>query len=104
MLCQRCRLREACCIVASCGSGECYELHLCLACKETPGPAPCPADQKVLVGSAMEDAHSKGLSDEDVAQIVDIDTREIRRIMDGLGVSEPALWDKIRARLVVEED
>jgi transcription initiation factor IIE alpha subunit len=51
----------------------------------------------------MEDACTKGLSDGEVACILDIDAREIRRIMEGLGVSETSAWEKIRARLVVEE-
>jgi ribosome-binding protein aMBF1 (putative translation factor) len=51
----------------------------------------------------MEDARKKGLSDEDVAHALDIEAQEIRRIMDGLGVSEPAVWEKIRARLIIKE-
>ncbi len=103
MLCQKCGFREACCIVTSCGGIECYELHLCLTCRDTPGPAPRAEDQLALVAPAMEDACTKGLSDGEVARILDIDAREIRRIMEGLGVSETSAWEKIRARLVVEE-
>jgi hypothetical protein len=33
MLCQRCGVREATCIITSCGQGsECLELHLCGEC------------------------------------------------------------------------
>jgi hypothetical protein len=103
MLCQRCGFREACCIVTSCGSAERYELHLCLTCRDASGPAPRAEDQLVLVAPAMEDARKKGLNDEDVARALDIDAQEIRRIMEGLGVSEPAVWEKIRARLVIDE-
>jgi hypothetical protein len=103
MLCQKCRFREACCIVTSCNGIDCYELHLCLTCRDTPGPAPRAEDQLALVAPAMEDAHKKGLSDEDVARVLDIDAQEIRRIMDGIGVSEPTVWEKIRTRLVIEE-
>jgi predicted nicotinamide N-methyase len=34
MLCQRCGVREARCIVTSCDGNECYELHLCLPCQD----------------------------------------------------------------------
>ena len=34
MLCQRCGVREARCAVTSCDGNECYELHLCLRCRE----------------------------------------------------------------------
>lgn len=66
MLCQKCGFREACCIVTS-GGAECYELHLCLTCRDAPGPAPRAEDQLALVAPAMEDAREKGLIDEDVA-------------------------------------
>jgi hypothetical protein len=51
----------------------------------------------------MEDARTKGLSDGEVARILDIDAREIGRTMEGLTVSEISLWEKISARRVVEE-
>ncbi len=104
MLCQKCGFREACCIATSCNGIDCYELHLCLTCRDVPGPAPRAEDQQTLVGAAMKDAYEKGLSYEDVARALEIDADEIRRIMDGLGVSEPAVWEKIMARLVVEEE
>lgn len=103
MLCQKCGFREACCIATSCNGIDCHELHLCLTCRDVPGPAPCAEDQQTLVAPAMEGARTKGLRDEDVARALDIDPDEIRRIMEGLGVSEPAVWEKIRACLVIEE-
>jgi predicted nicotinamide N-methyase len=33
MLCQKCGVREARCLVTSCDGNECYELHLCLPCQ-----------------------------------------------------------------------
>jgi predicted nicotinamide N-methyase len=33
MLCQRCGVREARCLVTSCDGNECYELYLCLPCR-----------------------------------------------------------------------
>lgn len=101
MRCDRCGLRDACCIVTSCDGIECFELHLCLECRDRAEPAPSAQDQRALVAPAMEDAQARGLTEEDIARVLDIDPSEIRRIMQGHGVSEPALWKRIRAHLVV---
>ncbi|MCK7512027.1 MAG: hypothetical protein MZV70_53600 [Desulfobacterales bacterium] len=43
----------------------------------------------------------RAVGDEDVARLVI--GKEIRRIMEGLGVSGSAVWEKMGARLVIEE-
>jgi hypothetical protein len=103
MRCERCGLREACCIVTSCNGVECYELHLCLECRDRAEPTPSAQDQRSLVAPAMEDARAKGLTEEDIASVLAIDPGEIRRIMEGQGVSDPAAWERIRAHLVIPE-
>lgn len=104
MRCDRCGLRDACCIVTSCNGRECYELHLCLECRDRAEPAPSAEDQRSLVVPAMEDARARGLTEADVAQALCVDPDEIRRVMDGQGVSEPGVWERIRAHLVVPEE
>jgi len=51
----------------------------------------------------MEDAQAGGLTEDDIARSLEIDPGEIRRIMAGQGVSDPAAWERIRAHLVIPE-
>jgi hypothetical protein len=102
MLCQRCGLREACYFITSCGGFECYELCLCLECRDRGGSIPSTEDQEALVAQAIEDARSKDLTVHDIAVSLGIDPDEIRRVMNGQGVSDRATWEKIRAHLIVK--
>ncbi|KPK76840.1 MAG: hypothetical protein AMJ79_05275 [Phycisphaerae bacterium SM23_30] len=103
MLCQKCGIRKACCIVTSCDGIECYELHLCLECKEGGGGFPTPAEQKQIVASAMEGARAKGLDEEIISEAIGIEAEELRRILRGEGVRDPAVWQIIIKHLRTDE-
>ncbi|HOS98641.1 MAG TPA: hypothetical protein PLU54_13390, partial [Deltaproteobacteria bacterium] len=94
---------EACCIVTSCNGVECTELHICRECRDRAEPTPSAQDQRSLVAPAMEDAQAGGLTEDDIARSLEIDPGEIRRIMAGQGVADPAAWERIRAHLVIPE-
>ncbi len=95
MLCEKCGVREARCIVTSCNGVECYELHLCLECKDGGVGLPSCDQQQAIVESAMDGARAKGLDEEMICEAIGIDAEEIRRILRGEGVSEPAVWRTI---------
>lgn len=99
MLCQKCGVRKARTIVTSCNGIECYELHLCLQCRNGVGGFPTPDDQKKVVESAMEGARAIGLDEESIADALGIDAEEIRRILRGEGVLDPAVWQVIKKHL-----
>ena len=99
MLCQRCGVREACCIATSCNGVECYELHLCLECNEGRTGLPTQEEQSAVVAGAMAGARESGLDEESIAAALGIDAEEIRRVLQGEGVSCPAVWEAIKAHL-----
>ena len=102
MICQCCGHRDAISIVTSCNRTECYELHLCEACRETGRRLPTAEQQQRIVASAMDGAAREGWSEEGVAAAVGIDVAELRRVLRGAGVSEPAVWAQIAGRLRIE--
>lgn len=95
MLCQRCGVREARTIVTSCNGFECYELHLCLKCRNGVSAFPSPDEQQKVVASAKE----TGLNEESISDVLGIDIEEIRRVLRGKGVSHPAVWQVIKKHL-----
>lgn len=96
MLCEKCGVREARCIVTSCNGVECYEHHFCLECREGGGGGlPSCDQQQAIVESAMESARDKGLDEEMICEAIGIDAEEIRRIVRGEGVSDSAVWQMI---------
>ncbi len=99
MLCQKCGVREARTIVTSCNGRECYELHFCLQCRKGVSGFPTPGEQKKVVESAMDGARATGLDEESVSDSLGIDAEEIRRVLRGEGVSEPAVWQVIKKHL-----
>ena len=102
MLCEKCGVREARCIVTSCNGVECYELHLCLECKDGGVGLPSCDQQQAIVESAMEGARSQGLDEESIAQAIGIDAEEIRRILRGEGTSTAAIWQTISRHLIID--
>ncbi len=99
MLCQRCGVRQARTIVTSCNGFECYELHLCLECRNGVSTFPSPDEQQKVVASAMESAKETGLDEESVSDVLGINVEEIRRVLRGEGVSHPAVWQVIKKHL-----
>ena len=99
MLCQRCGVRRAVCVVTSCNGLECYELHLCRECREGRAGPPTADEQRSVVAPAMESARSAGWDENRVAEALGIDAEEIHRVLRGEGVSDPAAWQAIRAHL-----
>ena len=99
MLCQKCGVRQARTIVTSCNGRECYELHLCLQCRNGVSAFPTPDEQQKVVASAMEGARAIGLDEEGVSDTLGIDAEEIRRVLRGEGVSDPAVWQIIKSHL-----
>lgn len=99
MLCQKCGVRRAQTIATSCNGLECYELHLCLQCQKGVSGFPTPDEQKKVVESAMEGARAVGLDEESISDALGIDAEEIRRILRGEGVSNPAVWQVIKKHL-----
>jgi protein-arginine kinase activator protein McsA len=99
MLCQKCGVRQARAIVTSCNGFECYELHLCLKCRNGVSTFPSPDEQQKVVASAMESAKETGLDEESISDALGIDVEEIRRVLRGEGVSHPAVWQVIKKHL-----
>ncbi|MFZ2146903.1 MAG: hypothetical protein WAV28_06760 [Sedimentisphaerales bacterium] len=99
MLCQKCGVRQARTIITSCNGRECYELHLCLQCRNGINTFPTPDEQQKVVESAMEGARAVGLDEESVSDALGIDAEEIRRVLRGEGVSDPAVWQIIKSHL-----
>ena len=99
MLCQKCGVRQARTIVTSCNGRECYELHLCLQCRNGVSAFPTVVEQQKVVASAMESARQTGLDEEGVSDALGIDAEEIRRVLRGEGVSNPAVWQVIKKHL-----
>jgi len=99
MLCQKCGVRQAQTIVTSCNGHVCYELHLCLRCRNGVSIFPSPDEQQKVVKSAMEGARAVGLDEEGVSDALGIDAEEIRRVLGGKGVSDPAVWQIIKSHL-----
>ncbi|HIJ70402.1 MAG TPA: hypothetical protein HPP87_03460 [Planctomycetes bacterium] len=99
MLCQKCGVRPARTIVTSCNGQQCYELHLCLQCRDGLSTFPTPEEQKTVVESAMDAAGREGLDEETVSEALGIDAGEIRRVLKGEGVSDPAVWQIIKKHL-----
>ncbi len=99
MLCQKCGVRKARTIVTSCNGRECYELHLCLQCRNGVSAFPTPDEQQKVVASAMESARKTGLDKEGFSDALGIDVEEIRRVLRREGVSDPAVWQIIRSHL-----
>ena len=64
---------------------------------------PTPTEQKNVVEPAMTDAVAKGFDEESVADALGIESEEIRRILRGEGVSEPAVWEVIKRHLRMDE-
>ena len=102
MLCEKCGVREARTIVTSCNGRECYELHLCLQCRNGVSPFPSPDEQQKVVESSMEGARAIGLDEEGVSNALGIEAEEIRRVLRGEGVSEPAIWQIIKSHLMMD--
>ncbi len=86
-------------IVTSCDGRECYELHLCLRCRNGVEVFPTGCEQQKVVASAMESARQTGLDEEGVSDALGIDAEEIRRVLRGEGVSDPAVWQVIKSHL-----
>jgi len=99
MLCRKCGVRKARTIVTSCNGLECYELHLCLQCRNGVSTFPSADEQQKVVVSAMESARQTGLDEEGVSDTLGIDVEEILRVLRGEGVSEPAVWQIIKSHL-----
>lgn len=99
MLCQKCGVRPAQTIVTSCNGRECYELHLCLQCRNGVSAFPSPDEQQKVVKSAMEGARVMGLDEEAVSDALGIDVEEIQRVLRGEGVSDPAAWQIIKSHM-----
>ncbi|MFB0553040.1 MAG: hypothetical protein ACETWQ_06960 [Phycisphaerae bacterium] len=99
MLCQKCGIRPARTIVTSCDGRECYELHLCLRCRNGVEVFPTPYEQQKVVASAMESARQIGLDEEGVSDALGIDAEEIRSVLRGEGVSDPTVWQIIKKHL-----
>ncbi len=99
MLCQKCGVRPAQVIVTSCNGQECYELHLCLQCRNGVSAFPSPDEQQKVVESAMESARQTGLDEESVSDALGIDAEEILRVLRGEGVLDPAVWQIIKSHL-----
>ena len=99
MLCQKCGVREAQRIITSCNGLECYELHLCLECEKTSTSLPTAEEQKKVVEPAMADAEAKGFDTESISNGLGIEAEEIRRVLRGEGVSDPAVWEVIKKHL-----
>ena len=99
MLCQKCGVRPAQTIVTSCNGRQCYELHLCLKCQEGLNTFPTAEEQKSVVESAMNTARREGLDEETISEALGIDAEEIRRVLRGEGVSNPAVWEDIKKHL-----
>jgi len=99
MLCEKCGVRRARTIVTSCNGRVCYELHLCLQCQKGVSTFPTAAEQKIVVESAMNAASQEGLDEKAVSEALGIDAEEIRRILRGEGVSDPAVWGLIKSHL-----
>ena len=102
MLCQKCCVRPAQTIVTSCNGRECYELHLCLQCQNRVSAFPTPDEQQKIVASAMESARQTGLDEEGVSDALGIEAEEIRRVLKGEGVSDPAVWQIIKSHLMMD--
>ena len=101
MLCQKCGVRPAQTLITSCNGHECYELHLCLQCRNGVSAFPSPDEQQKVVESAMEGAGAIGLDEEGVSDALGIDAEEIRHVLRGEGVSEPAVWQIIKSHLMM---
>jgi len=99
MLCQKCGVRRAQTIVTSCDGVQCYELHLCLQCQKGISGFPTPDEQKKVVEPAMADAEAKGFDTESISNGLGIEAEEIRRVLRGEGVSDPAVWEVIKKHL-----
>ena len=99
MLCQRCGVRRAVCVATSCNGRECYELHLCLECKEGRAGFPTAAQQQSVVAPAMESARAAGWTANQVADALGIDVAEIHRVLRGEGVSHADAWTAIKSHL-----
>ena len=99
MLCQKCGVREAVTIATSCNGRECYELHLCLQCRKGVSTFPTAEEQKNVVEPAMNAASQEGLDENAISEALSIDAEEIRRILRGQGVSDPAVWQIIKKHL-----
>jgi len=102
MLCQKCGVRRAQTIVTSCNGRECYELHLCLQCRKGVSTFPTAAEQKSVVEPAMNAASQEGLDEETISEALGIEVEEIRRILRGQGVSDPAAWEIIKNHLKID--
>ncbi len=102
MLCEKCGVREALTIVTSCNGRECYEFHLCLQCRNGVSPFPSPDEQQKVVESSMEGARAIGLDEEGVSNALGIEAEEIRRVLRGEGISEPAIWQIIKSHLMMD--
>ena len=99
MLCQKCGVRPTQTIVTSCNGRQCYELHLCLQCRNGVSTFPSPDEQQKVVKSAMEGAGAMDLDEEGVSDTLGIDAKEIQRILRGEGISDPAVWQIIKSHL-----
>ena len=102
MLCQKCGVRQAQTLITSCNGRECYELHLCLQYQKGVSAFPSPDEQLKVVESTMEGAGAIGLDEEGVSDALGIDAEEIRRVLRGEGVSEPAVWQIIKSHLMMD--
>ena len=99
MLCQKCGVRRARTIVTSCDGRCCYELHLCIECRDGHSTFPTPDEQKQVVAPAMDSAKATGLDEKSICDALGIDPEEIRRILNGQGVSDPTVWEIIKSHL-----
>ena len=50
----------------------------------------------------MEGARAIGLDEEGVSNALGIEAEEIRRVLRGEGVSEPAIWQIIKSHLMMD--
>jgi len=102
MLCQKCGVREAQTIVTSCNGRQYYQLHLCLQCRNGVGAFQSPDEQHKVVESAMEGARAIGLDEEGVSDALGINAEEIRRVLRGEGISDPAVWQIIKSHSIMD--
>jgi len=95
-------MRQARTIVTSCNGLGCYELHLCLQCLNGVSAFPAPDEQQKVVAPAIKSARQTGLDEEGVSDALGINAEEIRRVLRGEGISDPAVWQIIKSHLMMD--